>query len=328
MSGCDIRIPAAHHGRMTILAIIGGFVLLCVGAELLIRGAVALALRIGLSPLVVGLTVVAFGTSSPEIVVGIKAALDGNGGIAVGSVIGSNICNIGLILSFGILVRPIKVHVKLLRRDIPILVLVTALVPLTLIGGVISRTEGAVLLGTLVAYILFNIYGSSHEEDPEAKHEFEDELVHPSFRLAVTLLQLIGGIGGLALGGRLLLFGGVGLASDLGVSETVIGLTVVAFGTSLPELATTIAAARRGHGDIAVGNAIGSNMMNLLAVLGLSALVRPLTFSGVNLFEIGVLIAFTALLLPLMFSDFTLKRAEGALLLAGYIGFILITVLG
>lgn len=313
---------------MTILAVIGGLVILCLGAELLIRGAVGLALRIGLSPLVVGLTVVAFGTSSPEIVVGVKAALDGNGGIAVGSVIGSNICNIGLILAVGILVRPIRVHVKLLRRDVPILMIVTLLVPLTLVSGTIGRTEGTILMAGLIAYILFNIYGSSHEEDPEAQHEFEDELAHPTFRPRVTISQLLGGIVGLAIGGRLLLHGGIGLATELGVSEAVVGLTVVAFGTSLPELATTIAAARRGHGDIAVGNAIGSNMMNLLAVLGISALVRPLTFSGINLFEIGVLIAFTALLLPLMFTDFTLKRIEGVFLLTGYLGFILITVLG
>lgn len=313
---------------MIILALISGLVLLCLGAEFLIRGAVAFALKIGLSPLVVGLTVVAFGTSSPEIVVGIKAALDGNGGIAVGSVIGSNICNIGLILAVGILVRPIKVHVKLLQRDVPILVIVTLLVPLTLIGGTIGRTEGAILLAGLIAYVLYNIYGSSHEEDPEARDEFEEELVNPPFRTWITAAQLIGGVAGLAVGGRLLLYGGVGLATQLGVSEAVIGLTVVAFGTSLPELATTIAAARRGHGDIAVGNAIGSNMMNLLAVLGISALVKPLTFSGINLFEIGVLIGFTVLLLPLMFTDFTLKRLEGALLLTGYVGFVLITVLG
>lgn len=313
---------------MLIPALIGGLALLCLGAEFLIRGAVALALRIGISPLVVGLTVVAFGTSSPEIVVGIKAALDGNGGIAVGSVIGSNICNIGLILAVGILVKPIRVHVKLLQRDVPILLLVTLLVPLTLIGGTISRFEGVLLVTTLIAYILYNIYGSSHEEDPEARDEFEEELAHPPFRPWITIVLIVGGVAGLAVGGRLLLHGGIGLASQLGISETVVGLTVVAFGTSLPELATTIAAARRGHGDIAVGNAIGSNMMNLLAVLGLSALVRPLTFSGINLFEIGVLIAFTALLLPLMFTDFTLKRLEGLLLLTGYVGFVLITVLG
>lgn len=313
---------------MIILALISGFVLLCLGAEFLIRGAVALALKVGISPLVVGLTVVAFGTSSPEIVVGIKAALDGNGGIAVGSVIGSNICNIGLILAVGILVRPIKVHVKLLQRDVPILVIVTLLVPLTMMGGTIGRTEGAILLAGLIAYVLYNIYGSSHEEDPEARDEFEEELVTPPFRPWITAALLIGGVVGLAVGGRLLLYGGVGLATELGISEAVIGLTVVAFGTSLPELATTIAAARRGHGDIAVGNAIGSNMMNLLAVLGISALVKPLTFSGINLFEIGVLIGFTVLLLPLMFTDFTLKRLEGALLLTGYVGFVLITVLG
>ncbi len=313
---------------MTILAVIGGLVLLCLGAESLIRGAVALALKFGLSPLVVGLTVVAFGTSSPEIVVGVKAAMDGNGGIAVGSVIGSNICNIGLILAVGILIRPIRVHVKLLRHDVPLLMLVTLLVPLTMIGGKIGRTEGLILVFCLLAYVFYNINGSREEKDPEVRHEFEDELAPIAFRPWLTAVLLICGIAGLALGGRLLLFGGIGLAARFGVSETVIGLTVVAFGTSLPELATTIAAAWRGHGDIAVGNAIGSNMMNLLAVLGISALVQPLTFSGIKLFEIGVMIAFTALLLPLMFTDFTLKRIEGALLLTGYLGFVLITILG
>ncbi|MEZ5277678.1 MAG: calcium/sodium antiporter [Opitutaceae bacterium] len=313
---------------MDILFVLAGLALLCLGAEFLIRGAVALALRMGITPLVVGLTVVAFGTSSPEIVVGIKAAIDGNGGIAVGSVIGSNICNIGLILAIGALVRPISVQLKLLRKDLPILLGATLLIPLTMIGGTISRIEGSLLLAALVAYLLFNLHESRTAHSPEADREYQDELNRSAFSPWKTGFHLLGGLVGLIAGGRLLLLGGVNLATSVGVSEAVIGLTVVAFGTSLPELATTVMAARRGHGDIAIGNAIGSNLMNLTAVLGISAFVRPLGMSGVERFDIAVMIALTAVLLPLMRSGFVLNRLEGALLLACYGGYIVSTALG
>jgi len=313
---------------LTLLAIFSGLALLCAGAEFLIRGAVSLSLKIGISPLVVGLTVVALGTSSPEIVVGIKAAIDGHGGLAIGSVVGSNIANIGLILGISILVRPISIQVGLLRRDLPILLGFTLLVPLTMINGEISRFEGALLLAGALAYVAFNIVQSRKEEGEEAKAEYESELSPRRISPLRTAALILVGIAGLAAGGRLLLFGGVELATRLGISEAVIGLTVVAFGTSLPELATAITAAYRGHGDIAVGNTIGSNVMNLLAVLGLAALVTPLFMSDVRLFDLAIMVGMTTVLLPLMRTDFSLKRIEGALLLAAYIAYIFYTALG
>lgn len=313
---------------LTLLAIISGLALLCGGAELLIRGAVSLALRIGISPLVVGLTVVALGTSSPEIVVGIKAALDGHGGLAVGSVVGSNICNIGLILAIGILVRPISIQVALLRRDLPILLGITLLVPLTMFNGSIGRLEGGFLLAGATAYIVFNVVQSRKEKNEATKTEYESDLSPRRLSPLRTTALIAAGIVGLAAGGRLLLFGGIDLATRLGVSEAVIGLTVVAFGTSLPELATAITAARRGHGDIAIGNAIGSNVMNLLAVLGTAALVTPLRMSDVRPFDLIVMVGMTVALLPLMRTDYSLKRIEGALLLAGYLAYISYTALG
>ena len=295
---------------------------------MLIRGAVSLSLKIGISPLVVGLTVVALGTSSPEIVVGVKAALDGHGGLAVGSVVGSNICNIGLILGIGILVRPISIQVALLRRDLPILLVISLLVPLTMFNGTVGRLEGGFLLAGAVAYIAFNIGQSRKEKNEAAKAEYESDLSPRRFSPLRTAALIVAGIVGLAAGGRLLLFGGVDLATRLGVSEAVIGLTVVAFGTSLPELATAITAARRGHGDIAIGNAIGSNVMNLLAVLGTAALVTPLQLSDVRPFDLIVMVCMTIALLPLMRTDFSLKRIEGVLLLAGYLAYISYTALG
>jgi cation:H+ antiporter len=313
---------------LTLFAIISGLALLCAGAEFLIRGAVSLSLRIGISPLVVGLTVVALGTSSPEIVVGVKAAIDGHESLAIGSVVGSNIANIGLILAIGILVRPISIHVGLLRRDLPILLGITLLVPLTLINGMISRLEGFLLLVGAFVYLVFNIFQSRKEKNAEAETEYESELSPRRFSPLKTTALIAVGILGLVAGGRFLLMGGVDLATRLGVSEAVIGLTVVAFGTSLPELATAIAAARRGHGDIAVGNAVGSNIMNLLAVLGLAALVTPLFMSDVRLFDLAIMVGMTAVLLPLMRTDFSLRRIEGALLLAAYLTYIFYTALG
>jgi len=313
---------------LTLFAIISGLVLLCGGAEILIRGAVSLSLRIGISPLVVGLTVVALGTSSPEIVVGIKAAIDGHGGIAVGSVVGSNICNIGLILAIGVLVRPISIQVALLRRDLPILLGITLLVPLTMTNGIIGRLEGALLLGGAIAYIAFNIIQSRKVKNDAADSEYEHGLPPRRYSPLMTTALIASGIVGLAAGGRLLLHGGVDLATRLGVSEAVIGLTIVAFGTSLPELATAITAARRGHGDIAVGNAIGSNVMNLLAVLGLAALVTPLHMSEIRPFDLAVMVCMTVVLLPLMRSDYSLKRLEGVLLLVCYLAYISYTVMG
>jgi cation:H+ antiporter len=312
---------------LTLLALILGLALLCGGAEFLIRGAVSLSLRIGISPLVVGLTVVALGTSSPEIVVAVKAAIDSHGGIAAGSVVGSNICNIGLILAIGALVRPISIQVKLLRRDLPILLGITLLVPLTMLNGTIERREGVLLLCGAIAYIVFNIIQSLKEKSEAAETEYVDELSPRQFNPLMTAASIALGIAGLAVGGRFLLFGGVDLATRLGVSETVIGLTVVAFGTSMPELATAITAARRGHGDIAVGNAIGSNVMNLLAVLGLAALVSPLNMSDVRLFDLVIMVCLTVVLLPLMRTDFSLKRIEGGLLLACYLTYLTYTVM-
>lgn len=304
----------------TVLLFLVGIVLLILGADLLVRGASRLALAAGVSPLVVGLTVVAFGTSAPEMAVSVKAALFGQADIAYGNVVGSNIFNVLFILGLSALVAPLLVDRQLMRRDVPIMIGASSLLPALALDGRIGRIDGALLFGGIVAYTVYSVVQSRREAAARREAEPEGKL-EPTGPAAVNVLLVLGGLALLVLGARWLVGGAVEFARALGVSELVIGLTIVAAGTSLPEVATSVLAAFRGQREIAVGNVVGSNVFNILAVLGLSGLVAP---GGVPVapqalaFDTPVMIAVAVACLPIFFTGHVIARWEGGLFLFFY----------
>jgi cation:H+ antiporter len=305
----------------TILLVIAqsgaGLALLYFGGDFLVRGASSLAARVGVSHLAIGLTVVAFGTSMPELVVSIDAALSGANDISIGNVVGSNIANIALILGLVAILRPATVHAKIVRIDAPIMVLVSLLLLAVLIDGRASRAEGAALLAGLVAYLIFTFWEASRESDP-VRREFETAAPASHSRTSTSLVLVVVGVALLVAGGHLLVTAAIALAEMLPVSQAVIGLTIVAIGTSLPEVATSAVAAARGQGDIAIGNVVGSNIFNILGILGMTAIIRPLEMGDISWVDLGVMVALAAVLATLLFARRRLGRVEGFLLLASY----------
>ncbi len=301
---------------------LGGLVLLVGGAEGLVRGASSLALRLGVAPLVVGLTIVALGTGSPELVLSVKAATDGNSGLALGNIVGSNISNIGLVLGLAAIVRPLCARAQIIRREAPLMIGATALLCVLLLDGSLGRLDGALLLACAVAYTVFAYVSARRGDTAEATEEFTEALETSSAPLWRSLLFLGVGLAALLGGANLLLDGAVSIATRLGISEVVVGLTIVAIGTSLPELATSVTAAYRNEPDVAFGNAIGSNMVNILGVLGLVALIHPFEAQGLRPLDYAALIASAVLVLPLIARGSRLTRWEGALLLMGYVAYI------
>ncbi|MDO8861366.1 calcium/sodium antiporter [Haliea sp. E1-2-M8] len=253
-------------------AILVGFVILIWSADLFITGAAAIASNMGLSPIVIGLTIVSIGTSAPEILVSVTAALTDAGELAIGNAIGSNIANIGLVLGATLLVAPMTVQPSCMRRELPMLLMVTLGTALLILDGVLSRVDGLIMLATLTIIMIQMIRGE--EADPELLQEVSSITAAP-LGLGKAWLTFFLGLALLVGSSRLLVWGATEVAEYLGVSQLIIGLTVVAIGTSLPELAATIASAMRGQTDIAVGNVIGSNMFNLLAVMAIPGLVTP-----------------------------------------------------
>jgi len=319
---------------MTFVYLIAGLVLLVAGAEVLVRGAAKLAAQFGISPLVIGLTVVAFGTSAPETAVSVQAALNGSGDIAIGNVVGSNIANVLLILGVTALVAPLVVSRQLIRLDVPIMIGASLVTFGLAWDGELSRIDGALLFAAVVAYTLFLIISSRREKAAEADDEFAKEFgLHEPAKPHAGLINaglVIAGLVLLVVGSNFLVEGAVALARALGLSELVIGLTVIAVGTSLPELATSIMAAFRGERDIAVGNIVGSNIFNLLCVLGLASLVSPQAIgvsSNALAFDFPVMIAVAVACLPIFFAGYCIKRWEGALFLAYYVAYTLYLVL-
>lgn len=306
---------------MTALLLASGLGLLVFGGEALVRGSVALALRSGLTPLFVGLTVVSFGTSAPELAVSLDASLSGEAGVAVGNVIGSNIANLALILGVSALLRPVKVKSKLVKLDVPILIVCSFIVAGLLADGSLGRLEGLLLIIALVAYAVFG-FRLARRETREIQREFEGSLPRHSRASVRQVILILGGIGALALGGHVFVDGALRLAHVVGVSPAVIALSVVAVGTSLPELATSVIASVKGHPDLAMGNAIGSNIFNLLGILGIAALVHPLSLGDVRLEDIGAMIGCALLLLILLRTRFELNRWEGGLLFISYWGYV------
>ena len=300
--------------------------LLFAGAEGLVRGSSALALRAGLSPLVVGLTIVAFGTSSPELVVSIKAGLAQQGDIAVGNVVGSNIFNIAFILGITALVCPIPVHRQIIKIDAPIALAVAVLLVFLLLDKTLGFIEGAVLFSGIVVYTWLNVVYA--KKDPGMTMSNGPEVAAPTPALrhwSTDMAFILGGLLVLVLGSRLLVKHSVILATDLGISEAVIGLTIVAAGTSMPELATSVVAAFRKQPDIAIGNVVGSNVFNILGILGISAMISPLSAPGISLFDYSAMMLFTVILIPLLYTRQLLQRIEGGarLLLYGLYLFML-----
>lgn len=302
---------------VNLLLVVLGLALLVKGADWLIDGAGHLALRFGLSPLVVGLTIVAFGTSAPEMAAAVAFALDGKTGTVTGTVVGSNIANLCLILGLTALVKPVHCRKRFLRVEVPLLMVVTVIAALALKDGVVSRLDAVIGLVLIVAYTLRGL-----SDKRELQHEVEEELGDTAHAPPAWKSSLLVALGvGLLVGGAKLLVDAVSdIALSLGVPEFVIGLTMVAFGTSLPELATSVRAALRGHSDIALGNVIGSNVFNLLAVLGLGGLIRPLEVpQGVIDRDLWIMLAATAALAPITLTGKRVNRVEGGLLVAAYL---------
>lgn len=303
---------------LDFLYIVCGLVLLPLGAEGLVRGSTGVALRMGISALAIGLTVVAFGTGSPELVLSVEAARAGDTGIALGNIVGSNISNIALVLGLAALVRPMTVRSELVRREVPVMIAVSLLLGAMLVDGGLSRLDGLVLVGGAITYPVFAFLAAKRGETRAVVAEFDKALIGPKHSVWRDIAFLAGGLGALLVGAQLLLKGATAIATAFGISQVVIGLTVIAVGTSLPELATSVTAAARNEADVAFGNVIGSNVLNILAVLGVTALIHPFETQGLRTLDLAVMIGSAVLLLPLLWRGWVLNRWEGALLLAGY----------
>ena len=349
---------------LTVLALAVGFVLLIGGGEVLVRGAGGLAATLGISPLVVGLTVVAFATSAPEFAVSVDAALSGYPGLAVGNVVGSNIANILLILGLTAIVAPLVATSRIVRVDIPIMVLFSVVALLVALDGTISFLDGLLLFAGLVAYVVATIVISRKQdggrvaaapEDPVADGpgggdaavdgagdgdagdgdaggasaaETRSSGVASSHPVLVSSAFVVVGVALLVVGARLLVAAASDLASAWGMSDLVIGLTVVAVGTSLPELATSVVAAIRGERDLAIGNIVGSNMFNIGAVLGMTSLITPIDVApGAVRFDLPIMLAVSLALLPVAFTGMAIKRWEGLLFTGFYAAYVVYVVL-
>ncbi|GMW00599.1 MAG: hypothetical protein AMXMBFR84_17360 [Candidatus Hydrogenedentota bacterium] len=317
---------------MDIVYLILGTVVLILGAEVLVRGAAQLAVLAKISPLIVGLTVVAFGTSAPELAVSVMAGWSGNADVALGNVVGSNIFNILLILGVAAVITPLTINQQLIRLDVPIMIGSCALTWLLGLDGSISRLDGTFLFALVILYTGFLVYHGRKQGAAETG-EIEDEVAeltakHMNPFLAVVCVAV--GLALLVLGSRWLVFAAVSIAESLGVSQLIIGLTIVAAGTSLPEVATSVMASLRGHRDIAVGNVVGSSIFNILAVLGLSSAISPsgVVVAGEALtFDIPIMVAVSLACLPVFISGSSMSRFEGALFLFYYASYMTLLVL-
>jgi cation:H+ antiporter len=307
---------------MVIILFVMGLILLVVGADVLVKGASRLAAGFRISPLVIGLTVVAFGTSAPELAVSTGASLSGQGDIALGNVLGSNIFNVLFILGLSALIAPLVVSRQLIRLDVPIMIGASLLVILLALDGFLGRFDGILLFALIIAYTLFLIISSRRANRPDDASELGVPDAEHSGSVLINVLMVLGGLVMLVLGARWLVDGAVTMATSLGVSERVVALTIVAAGTSLPEVATSIIASLRGQRDIAVGNVVGSNLFNLLAVLGVSSMLAPAGIAvseAVLRFDMLVMFAVTLACLPIFISGMRINRWEGLLFLAYYI---------
>lgn len=317
---------------LNILLCLVGFLMLYYGAEWLVKGSSSLARSLGITPVVIGLTVVAFGTSAPELVVSLISSITDKSMIAVGNVVGSNICNIALVLGTAALFQPITSHRSVVQRDIPLMLVISLYLLVLSLNSTLGRIEGATLFAGIILYTVFNYVvakrearkGLSAEAVLEELGVEEVEYIDSRSRQIVLIVV---GIFGVVFGAKLVVDSAVAIMQVLGVSEKFIGLTIVAFGTSLPELATSVVAAIRKEMDISIGNLVGSNVFNIMSVLGAASLVRPIPIPG-GFVESGLIIDYFVMMftsaLPWFFmrKTNTISRAEGAVLLACYVGYL------
>lgn len=307
---------------LAILSLIGGIGLLMWSANRFIDGAAATARYLGMPPLLIGMLIVGFGTSAPEMVVSTQTALQGSPGLALGNAYGSNIGNIGLILGLTAIISPIAIHSQVLRKEFPILIGVTILAAWQLWDGEISRLDAAVLLLGFLGFVVWSIWQSRQQKDDAYGVEIEHHLTTPEISRGRALLLLVLGLVLLIISSRILVWGAVGIAQAIGMSDLIIGLTVVAVGTSLPELASSLIAARRGEDDISLGNILGSNLFNTLAVVGIASSIQPIVVGPEVLTrDVLVMAVITVVLFLMGFSrrgNGSIGRGKGLLLLVSY----------
>jgi len=316
-------------GFVEIIAVLAGFGLLIWGSDKFVEGAAGMARTLNVSALIIGLVIVGFGTSAPEMLVAGVAGLDGNTGLAIGNALGSNITNIALVLGATALIVPLTVQSKLLKREFPVLFLIMILVGILFIDGELSLIDGLILLAGMVGFVFWMIHlgkQSQNENHDPLEDEFEEELPDKLPIGKATILLVVGLIV-LLIGAKAVVWGAVSIAQAFGVSDLIIGLTIVAIGTSLPELATTITSARKGEHDIAIGNIIGSNMFNLLGVLGIPGVIHPAIFNNDVLtrdFPVMVLLTVALYLMSKSWrgKEGQITRVEGAGLLIAYFGYL------
>lgn len=310
--------------------VVVGLALLIAGGEALVRGASTLAVRVGISQLVIGLVVVSAATSAPELAVTVGAVLEGEPGLAIGNVIGSNIANILLVLGLSAVLSPLVIQRQVVRFDIPVMLGISVLLVVVSLDGVVSLWDGGLLLAGLVLHAVMSIVVGRKESQEATTVASEMPLNSKPVRLWLAVVLVIAGVGLLVVGAQALVTGAVNIATDLGVSSLVIGLTVVAIGTSLPELATSIVALRRGERDMAVGNIVGSNIFNIGLVLGLPAILFaegiPIPDAAIAL-DLPLMLAAAVALLPIALTGFIIARWEGSLFVALYIAYLLYLVL-
>lgn len=303
-----------------------GLLLLYFGAEWLVKGSSEIAIKFGISPLVVGLTVVAFGTSAPELLVCLQANYKGEGDLALGNIVGSNICNIALVLGASAIVFPLTIHAQIIKREMAILMSASLIFAGMIYGGLLSQVEGALLFVGIIVYVIFSIVQARRDKDSEPEDmlspdEVEAVLSGGNRRLLINLGLILLGILLLFVGSDRLVVGAKALAQSMGVPEAIIALSLIAFGTSLPELATGVMASWRKQGDIVVGNAIGSCVFNILAVGGLTATLKSVSTTQLNPIDLGAMLATVAVGWVMMSRSRSISRVEGAIMLAAYLGY-------
>ena len=303
------------------ILIITGLVLLYFGAEWLVGGGASLAVKAGVTPLVVGLTVVAFGTSCPELVVSVDAAISHHGEISIGNIVGSNIFNIAFILGLSAMIRPLKVQMQLIRFDTPIMIAASILFVIFFLDKKINRPEALILFAGIFVYTVVVVRMARKEVKKNRDDGIPGE-VHAEYGLEVCVFLIIAGLTALVVGARVFVQGSVMIAQNFKISEAVIGLTIVAAGTSLPELATSVVAAAKKQADISIGNIVGSNIFNILCIIGIAGLISPIYAPGISPVDIGMMLITAILLFPIMKTGFIINRIEGFVLIVIYLGYL------
>ena len=299
-----------------------GLAMLYFGAEWLVRGSVTIANKFRISQLVIGLTIVAFGTSTPELSVSITSAIQGNSDVSLGNVVGSNIANIGLIIGIAAVIRPLIVTKQIIKKEVSIVIGVAVLLIMISFDGVISVEEGIMLAIGIVVFVVFS-YKSSKKEHSVILDSSIDLIQEKKNVMPKSILLIGVGLGMLTFGSFVTVENAVAIATSFGVSERIIGLTLIAIGTSLPELVTSVVAALRGHSDISIGNILGSNIFNILAIIGISAAIAGISVNEAMFFDYYVMIAFSVILIPVMRSGFKISRKEGYGLIGAYFAYLI-----